>query len=913
MKENCIDCLLRTDADVTNEELFAMTRYIPYRMVKDMGISSCCFFEKTIEQIRAVIVYLDIKGFTAIVDSYMKTGRSVADLQSTLSDYYSVVIETIREFGGSVYQFAGDSIIICFDQFENEKDARTAERAIAAIIRVLGLSDNYNIVSKKIVGFSLYPKIGMSLGDVFQVTLGTPDRYMSPVLTGKAVVNAIRMEERCDAREIIAGPSMLSVIRELSLGECFEKRDDVYYLHTEKIPENFVNAVERPDYVDIESLFENPRFYNRAYTFISPIILNQIKNNVEGFSGDYRSVTCCMVRFDGVFTKEIGAQSIVESYESLNKVYEIIQDVSVRFGGYCGRPDLSDKGIVFPVFFGMPLAIESKEKMAVLFANELISAESLSLDTISISIGISTGTAYAGEFGANMRKDFTIVGNAINFSARLMMNAHGAGRFAVFIDDATQRKIALLAHTEKRNGLLLKGFQKTQNVFQFHGLRRNISRLPHKAPLIGRENELRELLSLFEKANAGNVTFAPVIGGVGIGKSYVAEEFVKAVQKKSNEVSVLYGRAYSYQSETPFFPWRDIVKTAAGISEDMKGEKLLVHVLALFSRVISGERIWISYFLSMLGYAFAENQATKKIDAAAKRQHLYKIVRALLLDYADSHPSVIVLEDMQYCDSLSLHMLEFLFTRKDAARILVMPISRESETMKRFFSLHSIPFMSVSHLSDENARLLTRTLLQLDEADKELENKINDMANGNPFFIEAVVDSLVDGKVLVKNYAGLFQASREIDTLKIPYTVQDVVLAQLNTVSFEAQVICKNASAIGDEFSTDELHALIAVEITDDELEMRLDELVEKGLLVYTDDEKKTLRFRESLFRNVFYKTMIETTRRSLNRLMISYYVKKYGGNLKPFAEKLFRYALETQDDELTEKYRLLRAEAKGV
>lgn len=912
MKENCIDCLLRTDADVTNEELFAMTRYIPYRVVKDMGTSPCCFFEKTIEQMRTVIVYLDIKGFTSIVDSYMKTGKSVADLQSTLSDYYSVVIETIREFGGSVYQFAGDSIIICFDQFENEKDSRTAERAIAAMIRVLGLSDNYNIVSEKIVGFSLYPKIGMALGDVFQVTLGTPDRYMSPVLTGRAVVNAIRMEERCDARDIIVDRSMLASIHELSLDACFEKRNDNYYLNTDAIPENFVNSVERPDYVDIETLFENPRFYNRAYTFISPIILNQIKNNVEGFSGDYRSVTCCMVRFDGVFTKEISAQSIVESYESLNKVYEVIQDVSVRFGGYCGRPDLSDKGIVFPVFFGMPLAIESKEKMAVLFANELISAESISLDTILISIGISTGTAYAGEFGANMRKDFTIVGNAINFSARLMMNAQKVGRFTVFIDGSTKQKISQLINAEEKTGLLLKGFQKSQTVFQFHGLKRNIERLPHKTALVGREKELNELLSLFENANNGNASFAPIIGGVGIGKSYLAEECIKAIQKKANDVSVLYGRAYSYQTATPFFPWRDIIKTVAGIRDDMQGENLLGHVLSLFSRVMSEERIWISYFLSMLGYAFAENQATKKIDAATKQQHLYKIVHSLLLNYVETHPLVIVLEDMQHCDSLSLHMLEFLFAKKDKARLFIMPISRESETIKRFFSLHNIPFMSMQHLTNENATILTRTLLQLDKTDERLEKKINEMANGNPFFIEAIVDSLVDSKVLVKNQLGLYQVAHEIIQLKIPYTIQDVVLAQLNTVSFEAQVLCKNASAIGDEFSLDELRTLIAVEITDDEIEILFDELVEKGLLLYSDETKKSLHFRESLIRNVFYKTMIETTRRSLNRLMISYYTKKYGDNLKPFADKLFRYALEAQDDELIEKYRLLRDENKN-
>src|SRR5574344_1912649 len=101
MEKNCTKCVLRSDQHVTSEEMSLMARYVPYRVVKAMGESPCLFFEKRIERLEGVVVYLDIIGFTPIVAEYMKTKKDVADLSGTLSDYYSVIIETIREFGGS--------------------------------------------------------------------------------------------------------------------------------------------------------------------------------------------------------------------------------------------------------------------------------------------------------------------------------------------------------------------------------------------------------------------------------------------------------------------------------------------------------------------------------------------------------------------------------------------------------------------------------------------------------------------------------------------------------------------------------------------------------------------------------------------------------------------------------------------
>ncbi|MBQ9631184.1 MAG: hypothetical protein IJR49_06330, partial [Treponema sp.] len=120
--------LEKQEAD--SEEMFLMTRYIPFRVSKQIATPNSTFMEKLIEHLEGVVIYLDIKGFTSIVNGYMQSGRDVAELRNTLSDYYSVIIETVREFGGSVFQFAGDSILICFDRFPTETNDDTFRRAL---------------------------------------------------------------------------------------------------------------------------------------------------------------------------------------------------------------------------------------------------------------------------------------------------------------------------------------------------------------------------------------------------------------------------------------------------------------------------------------------------------------------------------------------------------------------------------------------------------------------------------------------------------------------------------------------------------------------------------------------------------------------------------------------------------------
>lgn len=901
MKENCIDCLLRTDVDATPERLFLMTRYVPYRVVKSIGRSKCCFFEKIIEKLNGIVIYFDIKGFTTIVNSYITTGRDVDELKSTLSDYYSVIIERIRDYGGSVFQFAGDSILICFEKFDGESDENNFGRAFVTMLAAIETSDSYNSIVEKMAGFSLNPKIGIGKGEFFQLILGGGDQYLTPVLTGNAVAQAIHMEEMCEKPEIVLSPMAYEAALSSGLEDYFEEKNGVY--HLVKTPEDFVNKVEPPDYVDMESLYENPRFYNRCNSFISPTLIHQVKNDVQGFSGEYRTVTCCMVRFDGVFKGTPTEETIEKDYNNLNDVYTSSIKIADQFDSYCGKPDLSDKGTVFPVFFGTHGAFENKEPTAILFASRLVTEMQKNHAGMTVCIGIATGDVYAGEFGANMRKDFTIVGNTINYAARLMMKAADAGDFEIFIDKRTASKCKNNFNLGKIDGLMLKGFSEPQTIYRFKTVRAGTEKNFYDIPIIGRDKELEMLSAIYEISRENKKRVVPIVGDIGIGKTYLVEKFIENELSKFQDVLTLHGKAYFYENKTPLFLWREIIKQITAIENGMEGEKLFLHIMNVFSLYLPDDKNWVAYFLNVLGYSFDENPATTEVSAAEKQKHVFQLIYKLMTNYAKERSLVIVLDDLQWADTLSLHLLEYMFTNQEEGSIFIIPISRKTETIERLFYLNNFNVMNLIKLDDESSSFIAKWLLDFEKPDEELVQKIITLAGGNPWYLEIIVESLVDSKTIVKDGADHYYLPKPLEKLKIPYTIHDLIMSQVGSLPFETQLICKNASVIGNSFSFTMLSKLLPDTIKHEIIRLSLDDLVFHGLIVCVDEAHGGYNFKDTTVRTVVYDSIVEALRRSLNRKMLNYFEEKFSDNLEKVARYLVYYAHEAKEDELVEKY----------
>lgn len=904
MSEDCVKCLLRNDQTIKPDEIPLMTQYIPSRVVRSIGELPCCFFERKLEQLSGVVVYFDLVGFTPIVANHVGTGKDVGIISEIFRTYYSIIIDTIRVMGGSVFQFAGDSILVCFERLFGETEFSNWNRALAAMNLAQIRSDDYNRDNGGPNGFLLVPKIGVGYGQFYQILLGDRTRFITPIIAGSAVDEAIRSERSCNGGEMVIGEAAYRFAKDSGMGECFIPRNDAYVL--ESLPGGFCEQAVAPEFCDPRKLFENPRYYNRINAFINPMIQHQIKTHFQGFVGEYREITCVMVRFEGRFTQSGDEFDLVNGYNNLNAVYELVQDKATRFGAFCTKPDISDKGTVFPILFGAPGALENKERNAVLFVDELLRVRDSCNFVTSVTVGVATGNVYCGEFGGVTRKDYSVVGSIINFAARLMMMPE---KNSAYLDETTKKKTESLCDADPSKGIFLKGFKKEQAVFRYVGLRKEKSASKRRIRMIGREDELNQLMGMFRKSMKGIVLFCPIVGDAGMGKSYLVENFISAAEGEMPDVRIMTGSCYQYEETTLFFPWRSIIKSLTGLDDRMDKNGLAVCLGTVFESMLpERESIWLTFFLNMLGYDFEEHESLRDMDVGLKQEHFFSLVYRIILKRAMEKPTILVIEDIHWSDAVSLRMLEYLFNGNGVAPLLIVPVSRESESIQSFYSKYSAHILHLRQLQLPAARQLAATLLNMDLVEEELLDKIVSTSDCNPFFIENIVQNMVENGILVEDMNGTFFLSKDIKSINIPSSIQNIILSRLNSLLFEEQVVFKTASVIGRTFLSDILRALVPEGISEYIFSNALENFETHNLILREDERRSAYYFKHITIRDVVYNTILESTRKELNMMLLSYLENRYADNIGSVVERLEYHAGEAEAWQQVYKYALLSA-----
>ena len=138
-----------------------------------------------VETFRGATLLLDIAGFTPTVVALSAEGpRGIDALQRLLSSYYAETIDVLHGLGGVIYQFAGDSILSCFERAPGEEDADAALRAASCAVRIQQRLAHFREIDLLERRFSVAAKIGIGFGDCHRILLGNPGRWIHPVLIG---------------------------------------------------------------------------------------------------------------------------------------------------------------------------------------------------------------------------------------------------------------------------------------------------------------------------------------------------------------------------------------------------------------------------------------------------------------------------------------------------------------------------------------------------------------------------------------------------------------------------------------------------------------------------------------------------------------------------------------------------------
>ena len=380
------------------------------------------------------------------------------------------------------------------------------------------------------------------------------------------------------------------------------------------------------------------------------------------------------------------------------------------------------------------------------------------------------------------------------------------------------------------------------------------------AHFLGRRAELELLLDRFERAVAGRGQAVQLVGDPGIGKSRLLRELRRrlagrAIWTLGNADPVRRGRAFG--------PIVDLVCRAAGIEdtdpEPVARAALERHVL----RINADLRSDLPWLRDMLELGPAD-PAVAALEPAIRRERIFEANRRLLLHAAAHRPQVAIVEDLHWADPPSLEFLARLAESVAGHRVLLLMTSRAGADFRLGDRTHHTR-LAIEALTGPESLDMARALLGTPTLAPEIEALVLERGEGNPFFVEEVVRSLVElGAVRRDGDRAVVTAPAALRT--VPATVQDMIQARIARLDADARAVLELAAVIGTEAPLAVVRAVAGT--TEPGLRASVDRLRAAELVTERALPEPALAFKHALTREVVYEGLPAERRRSLHAVV---------------------------------------------
>ncbi|HET9673091.1 MAG TPA: adenylate/guanylate cyclase domain-containing protein, partial [Actinomycetota bacterium] len=506
--------------------------------------------------------------------------------------------------------------------------------------------------------------------------------------------------------------------------------------------------------------------------------------------------------------------------------------------------------------FGVPTVHEDDALRAVRAAAEMrVALATLNRDlqrelgiSIVLRTGVNTGEVVAGARGGDQR---LVTGDAVNTAARLEA---AAAPGEILIGERTYDLVRDAVEAEAVDPLALKGKADVVDAYRLLEVRAGAAGHERRldARMIGRERPLRMLLDAYESSVADvSCHLFTVLGPAGIGKSRLVREFVDRVEG----ARVLLGRCLSYGEGITLWPIEEIAIQAAGIGEDVPPDQARDAIRAALEPDPEAATI-AAQLADVLG-----------IGGTGPAEPSWAI-RRFFESLAKRGPLVTVVDDIHWAEPMLLDVLEHVAEWSRDVPILLLCMARPELLESRpawgggkrnATSVHLEP------LSEPEADELIETLLGHPALTPEIRERIRAAAQGNPLFVEEMLQMLLDDGVLVLK-EGEWTATVDLTTVQVPPAISALLAARLDRLSTDERRVAEAASVVGEVFELDAVRALVP-RLADRATEL-LGSLLRKDLVRPTPSDvggREGMRFRHILLRDAAYDGVPKAERAALH------------------------------------------------
>ncbi len=597
----------------------------------------------------------------------------------------------------------------------------------------------------------------------------------------------------------------------------------------------------------------------------------------------------------------------------LNRFFEILTEGVHRFEGTVNQ--YTGDGIM--ALFGAPITHEDHAHRACYAALHLRDAlrdyaEALKRTeglNFAVRMGINSGEVVVGKIGDDLRMDYTAQGHTVGLAARLEQLADPG---KIHVSDHTARLVAGFFRFRDLGSFQLKGVRDPVTVYELEGLgemrtRLDVSRARGLSQFVGRMDESRALDEAMARAEAGEAQAISVVAEAGVGKSRLCYEFTQRCRARGiavrEAVCVAHGRAI------PYLPLLEFMRGFFGITEKDDAQTARRNIAGTLLLQEEDFRDSLPIVFEFLGVPDSA-QPLPKMDPEARRRRLFEVFGSLIQAESRRQPSVIVVEDLHWIDAGSEAFVKHLAKSHLGTKTLLL-VNFRPEYDGGWLEAPFHRRIALHPLGPEAITELLRSQLGDDPSLRGLGEHIQARTAGNPFFIEEVIQSLVEAGTLTGS-RGAYRLEKPLAEIAIPPTVQTLLASRIDRLPEREKQLLQTAAVIGKTFSEKVLREVAA--LPEAEFDDALRSLAGAGF-IYEESiyPEKECAFRHPLSQEVAYGSQLGDRRKRVHAAVARAIQKHFAENLDERAALIAHHWEQAAQPEDAARWHYRAAEWAGL
>jgi class 3 adenylate cyclase/tetratricopeptide (TPR) repeat protein len=507
---------------------------------------------------------------------------------------------------------------------------------------------------------------------------------------------------------------------------------------------------------------------------------------------------------------------------------------------------------------------------------------------IQIRVGLNSGEVVVRAIGSDLHMDYTAVGQTTHLAARMEQMATPG---SILITADVLRLTEGYVQVAPLGPVPVKGLLAPVEVCELVGTGLVRTRLQAFAargltPFVGRQAELAALHQAFEQAGAGHGQVVAVVGEAGAGKSRLFHEFIRP--PRTQGWLLLESHATSYSQATTYLPVIDLLKTYFQIEDRDEARKIRDKVTGKLVTLETALGPTLPAFLALLDVP-VEDASWQALEPSQRRQRTLDALKRLLLRESQVQPLLLVIENLHWIDAETQAFLDGLVENLPAVRLLLL-VNYRPEYQHGWGTKTYYTQLRLDPLPPARADELLQALLGTDPSLAALTPLLIARTEGNPFFLEESVQTLVEMQVLV-GARGAYHLVQSLPRIQVPATVQAVLAARIDRLPPEEKQLLQTAAVIGTEVPLPLLQAM--AEVPEAALHRSLAHLQAAEFLYETRlFPEIEYTFKHALTQQVAYETLLLGRRRVLHARIVEALEALAGDRVAEQVERLAHHAM---------------------